>query len=252
MKKTNKILFNTIFSGLLLLIFVSCEDSNESMSLATTGQAGSMARFAISNNNLYIVDNQNLLFFDITNADDPVAKGSVSIGFGIETIFPYNSNLFIGSTTGMHIYDISEPTKPVQLSVYRHVTACDPVVVQGDYAYVTIRDGVDCRFGENLLDVVDISNLREPRVVSSYPMYNPHGLGIDGASLFVTEGSQGLRTFDASDPRNLVFKYEINAFHGFDVIPNNGNLIVIGRDGLYQYEYSTPDDMTFLSKITIQ
>lgn len=252
MKKMNKTLFAIIAIGLLSLAFSGCEESNDSMRLDSAGQAGSMARFAISKNNLYIVDNQNLLFFDIADATNPEPKGRVNIGFGIETIFPYRNNLFIGSTTGMHIYDISTPTNPLKLSVYRHVTACDPVVVQDNYAYVTIRDGVECRFGENQLDVVDISNLREPRAVSTYLMYNPHGLGIDGMSLFVTEGEQGLKIIDASDPFNLVFRFEINSFHGYDVIPNNGHLIVIGKDGLYQYDYSNPDDMTFLSKISVQ
>lgn len=252
-KRKNKT--STILPGffLALLMFAGCEDSNtESARLDSSGQAGSMARFAVSGNNLYIVDNENLHLFDITDATDPSPAGTVGIGFGIETIFPYRNNLFIGSTTGMHIYDISTPANPTKLSVYRHVTACDPVVVQDDYAYVTIRDGVDCRFGSNLLDVVDISDLRTPRAVGSYDMYNPHGLGIDGTSLFVTEGDQGLKIFDAGDPFNLVLKRQIEDFHGYDVIPDNGNLILIGNDGLYQYAYDGPGNMAFLSKITVQ
>lgn len=253
MKKKDNILYQLIGAAILLLIFSGCENSSsESIGPDGSGQAGSMARFAVSNNNLYIVDSQDLLFFDISDATNPESVGSVNIGFGIETIFPYRNNLFIGSTTGMHIYDISTPTNPVKLSVYSHVTACDPVVVQDNYAYVTIRNGVDCRFGQNLLDVVDISNLREPREIGSYAMHNPHGLGIDGSSLFVTEGDQGLKIFDASNPFDLVFEDEINDFHGYDVIPNNGNLIVIGKDGLYQYDYSNPESMTFLSKIAVQ
>ena len=252
MKKTNNILVRSMAVLLLSVIFYGCSDSSESAGIDGTGQAGSMARFAVSNNNLYIVDHQDLLFFDISDATNPESRGSVNIGFGIETIFPYGSSLFIGSTTGMHIYDISAPTDPRKLSVYSHVTACDPVVVQDNYAYVTIRNGVDCRFGQNLLDVIDISDLRNPFAVSSYPMHNPHGLGIDGTSLFVTEGDQGIKTYDATDPFNLVLKEEITDFHGYDVIPNNGNLIIVGMDGLYQYNYSDTDNLTFLSKIAVQ
>ena len=255
MKKTGKVSIKVTAVLLLFLIFSGCEDSGDSgetLNLNTGGQAGSMARFAVSNNSLYIVDQQDLLVFDITDATNPESKGSVNVGFGIETVFPYGNNLFIGSTTGMHIYDVTAPTNPVKLSVYEHVTACDPVVVQGNYAYVTIRNGMACRFGQNLLDVVDISDLRAPREVASYAMHNPHGLGIDGNSLFVTEGDQGLKTFDATDPVNLVLSSEITEFHGYDVIPNNGNLIIVGNDGLYQYDYSGPGDMTFLSKIAVQ
>ena len=246
--KTNKL---PIILALVLCCF-ACEDNGELFNAETSGQAGSLARFAVSGNNLYVVDDNDLKFFDITDPTNPGSEGYINIGFGIETIFPRGNNLFIGSRTGMHIYDISTPTNPTKLSVYRHVTACDPVVVQGNYAYVTIRDGVDCRFGENLLDVVDISNLVDPQVVASYPMYNPHGLSIDGPSLFVCEGEQGLRTIDAGDPLNLVFKEEVTGFHGYDVITNNGNLIVIGNDGLYQYHYSNAEKISFLSKITVE
>ena len=39
------------------------------------------------------------------------------------------------------------------------MTSCDPVVVQGDYAFVTLRGGTECQGFSNQLDIIDISTL---------------------------------------------------------------------------------------------
>ena len=60
-----------------------------------------------------------------------------------------------------------------------HVTSCDPVVVEGNYADITLRTGNTCETDVNQLDIVDIHALDQPTLIKSHPMYNPHGLGID-------------------------------------------------------------------------
>jgi hypothetical protein len=237
---------------LILTLLVNSRCANDSPAPGTAGTGGSMARFAITGNHLYTVSSTTLKVFDISQATHPQAVSDVKLGFGIETIFPYGKNLFIGSQTGMHIYNNEDPEHPELLSIYEHVQSCDPVVVQGNYAYVTMRNGSDCRNGSNLLDVIDISNLASPQVVKSFPMKNPHGLGIDGNTLFVCEGNYGLKIFDASQPDNPVETQFIEDIKTYDVIPRNNLLIVVGKDGLYQYDYSNPQQLTLLSQITIQ
>ena len=170
---------------------------------------------------------------------------------GIETIFPYEESLFIGSQTGMFIYDVSTPSSPSYLSEFVHVRSCDPVVVEGDYAYVTMRSGGNCRGWTNELNVVDISNLSNPSLVSTRNMTNPSGLGVDNGQLFLCDGDAGLKIFDSSNPWNMQLvdtKPEINAF---DVIPYNNVLMMIGSDGLYQYSYSNINKLELLSIIPI-
>lgn len=235
------------------LILVGCGSDSSDVGLPQqkAGVGGSLARFTISDNSLYIVDGENLHLYDISTPSDPKEKTKQHLGFGIETVFPYNDALFVGSQNGMYIFDISDPSKLKQLSIYSHITSCDPVVAQGDRAYVTLRDGVDCRFGQNLLDVIDISNLREPKLLNSYPMENPHGLSIDGDDLFVCEGSHGMKQFDAANPDDLIQKRIFEDFFGYDVIALGENLLVIGKDGLYQYDYTNSDSVKFLSKIDV-
>lgn len=137
------------------------------------GTGGSMARFAITGDYLYAVDKQSLFTFDIA-APEPVQESRNDVGWSIETIFPYEDNLFIGSESAMYIYDITQPSDPVRLSVYSHFTACDPVVVEGNYAYVTLRSGNRCQRGVNRLEIIDVEDKLNPKEVAFYEMKNPH------------------------------------------------------------------------------
>lgn len=227
--------------------------SGESTANAQAGIGGSMARFAITGERLYAVDDSNLQVFDITQLDDPVAGNEVTIAFGVETIFPFRDKLFIGSQIGMYIYDISDPDNPVQESEFVHVRSCDPVVANDSMAYVTLRDGSACWGGDNELEVLDVRDINNPQLVATYNMDHPHGLAIDGTTLFVCEGAFGLKVFDATDSRAITANRlaHIDDIHAFDVIPLGGVLIVIGDDGLYQYDYQDPENIELLSKMTL-
>ena len=221
---------------------------------ASYGTGGSTARFTLMNNKLYTVDTKNLKVFDVKEPKNPVFDKSVIIGFGIETIFPYEDKLYIGSTNGMHIFETSNPAAPTKLSTYAHVTSCDPVVVQGKYAYVTLRSGTNCRLGSNLLEVIDVQDAKNPKLVSSFPMLNPHGLSINNESLFICEGENGLKAFNSTDvtkigSRQLSF---LKNFSALDVISGPKSLIVTGYDGIYQFNYTNPASLIKLSHISLE
>ena len=217
------------------------------------GKAGSLARFAASNGHLYAVDDQNMQVFDITQSADPVPGNELTIGFLIETIFPYKDKLFIGSQSEMFIYDNANPANPAFVSSFSRATSCDPVVANDTLAYVTLRSGNTCQGTQNQLDVLDIRDVYNPWLMMSYQMENPHGLGIDANVLFLAEGEHGLKVFDTSDSyaidQHLLAHFE--DIHAYDVIPLNGVLIVIADDGIYQYDYADLNDIRLLSKLTV-
>ena len=204
-------------------------------------------------NYLYVVDIYDMHIFDINNPSHPKKSNIFNIGWGIETIFPYKDKLFIGSETGMYIYDNSNPEQPEKLSTFLHVRACDPVVADDRYAYVTLRSGSSCAGINNQLDVIDIKDPSNPKLVKSYPMKNPHGVGIKGNNLFICEGDNGLKVFDVSEVET---KIDILTYfpdiHSYDVIPYDNYLLLIGDDGFYQYDFSNPEELKLLSKIEIQ
>lgn len=202
-----------------------------------TGQGGSMARFKIVGDHLYAVDSHNINVFDISDLGQPQDLGDVFAGFDIETLFQQGDYLFLGSMRGMYIYDISVPASPAFVSEFEHGTACDPVVVAGDYAYVTLRGGSWCGATESGLFIVDISTIEDPVLANSYPMDGPYGLGIKDEKLFICDGDSGLKVYDKSDINDLRLLNHFEDIVTFDVIPMEQHLIMVGDGVLYQYEY---------------
>jgi len=247
-----------IFLGLtligLFLILTGCENGrNDSAINPQTGTGGSMARFAITGTTLYIVSQQSLEVYDITEGANPVKTVTKNMSVGIETIFPYRDNLFIGANNGMYIYDNKTPKDPQLLSVFQHIQSCDPVVVQEHYAYVTLRSGVTCRpqNSSSSLDVVDVSNPAMPIMVHTQPMTSPYGLGVSGNKLFVCEGKLGLTVLDVSNPAMPKFTKTFGDLPAYDVIVRDKHLIITGEKGLFQYQFDDADKMEFLSKIPV-
>ncbi len=216
-----------------------------------SGISGSMARMNVVDNHLYGIDSWSLHVLTLDDPACPELIKDVDVGWNIETIFPYEQSLFIGAADGMYIFDNTEPTDPQLRSKFEHARACDPVVVQDDIAFVTLRNGTECLGFANQLDVVDVSDLDNPKLLYTHEMDNPHGLGVDGDNLFICEGEFGLKLFDKSDMSKISGKLTnwIRSLNAYDVIPFNDLLIVIGEDGLYQFDYSNPEEIVFLSKI---
>ncbi|WP_185152732.1 LVIVD repeat-containing protein [Fulvivirga aurantia] len=226
----------------------------QAVSPTNPGMAGSMSRFALSNDHLFMIDGADLLSINLQNLGPDNINEKLFIDWGIETLFPYKNNLFVGAQNGMHILDISTPDQPTKISTYTHVNSCDPVVVDGDYAYVTLRSGNDCAGFTNQLEIINISNLENPQIEHVYQMTNPHGLGKDADALFICDGNDGLKIYNVSDvskiDANLVAHYK--GIESFDVIPFDHVAMMIGEDGLYQYDYSDLTNIKLLSHLPIQ
>ena len=242
----------SFFRGNVLFAESASLDGGSTTGGGTIGIGGSMAQFTIVDNFLYTAKANQLNSFDIA-ADGSLSKNSSTVvDRTVETIFPYNNHLFLGTTTGMVIYDRTMPQTPQYVGHIDHVQSCDPVVVDGNRAYVTLSTSEVC-WGTNQLDVIDVSNYSSPSILSSFWFTNPKGLGLDGANLFLCDGSDGLKVFDRSDDLDIVGNM-ISHFPGistYDVIPYNGYLIMIGDDGIYQYDYSDINNIFEISLIPV-
>ncbi|RYD82599.1 MAG: hypothetical protein EOP53_03265 [Sphingobacteriales bacterium] len=220
----------------------------------TPSRGGSMARFTLYKNYLYIIaDESTLKTYDISSPANPLKRQDCQMSWGMETLFPYKDNLFVGASGGMFIYSLSNPARPAMVTQFRHANACDPVVVENDIAYITLRNGTRCNSFSNQLDVVDVKDIYNPVLLKSYPMHNPHGLGIDNSTLFLCDGSDGLKVFDATDVYKIDEKMlgHYTNLDTYDVIPNENTLILTSKSGIYQYDYSDPKNLKLLSRIAI-
>lgn len=236
-----------------MMYAASAAYSSSGVSSGGIGIGGSMARFGLKSNVLYLLDNNTLKLFDIAVKTNPSKLSEIHPGGGIETMFLTGNNMFLGTTTGMIIYDITDPRNLIRKSTYNHMRSCDPVVVDDTLAFITLRSGTNCGGTINSLDVVNIKNISKPVLVQSYPMNNPFGLGKDGDLLFICDGNAGLKVFDASDPKTISNRliYTYPNIKAYDVIPVGNILILIGDDGLYQYNYSNVQNISLLSSILI-
>ena len=215
------------------------------------GVGGSMARFAIVNDYLYAVNLHSLQVLNVGNTSDPQKISTSGVGWNIETIYPFKNKLFIGSSNGMFIYDISTPHTPVRQGQFMHARACDPVVADDNYAYVTLRAGTFCEGTNNQLDVINVQNVMQPALLKTYPMTNPHGLSKDGNLLFICDGKDGLKIYDAAQPGNIKLLKQIKGIETYEAIAWNKKLLIVATNGLYQYDYSDINNIKLLSTITL-
>ena len=257
--------FITYFGLSLLLLLSSCDDVSISRSDDALGSSssenisvgGSLASFAIGGNTLFTINDGKLVSYDISDVAQGISVESAYVKdeynikiTNLETIFPYGDHLFLGANDGMYIIDVSSPSSPVFISRYEHVQSCDPVVVQNDIAYVTLREGNDCWQEVNELQVIDISDLSQPKPIKTYPMESPYGLGVSGDMLFICDNNK-LKVFDCKDPLNVSLIESFPDVSAIDVIPDDSILMVLGNGELNQFNYKV-GHLTHLSTISNQ
>jgi hypothetical protein len=215
------------------------------------GIGGSLARFSIVNDYLYAVDYHTLKSISITDPSNPTLINNIPGGFDIETIYPFKDKLFVGSMTGLYIFDITNPASPAMKSTFSHARACDPVVADDNYAFVTLKEGTRCGPAENELLVLNVTNVTAPTLLKKYSMQNPSGLAKDGNTLFVCDGTGGLKVFNATDALNITLTKQIKGIEPHDIIAWRNNALVIAKEGLFQFDYSNVDNIYLRSKITV-
>lgn len=247
----------TLLSLLTIVAMFSCnKEGSDTTFNPSSGQSGSLARMVVVGDYMYVVDDQNLKTFDISTPNNPISKSATEVGFGIETIFPFANYLFIGSTDGMYIYSINNPASPVLASSGRvdHFRSCDPVVANEDYAYVTLNT-LNTACGNSIivneLQVVDIQSILHPQVVNKIPMEGPKGLGVDANILFICDKDLGVLVYSLLDPIIPSIIDTLSGFTANDLIPDNGNLLVVCDDGLRQFDYSDINNISLTSHLDL-
>lgn len=254
-----------LFAALCSAAIVSCEKnqvktgnsgSNNLNQISGSGVGGSMAQFTIMGNYLYTVDYKSLNVFLISDPGNPELLETINLGIGIETIYPENDHLFIGTQNGVQIYDVTNPRDPEKVSEFDHVTSCDPVVANEDYAIATLRGGTPCNGNLNEFDVIDISELENPTLLMTQELTNPYGLGFASADeniIYICDGYAGLKAYDISDLENIELVMHMEDLEAIDVIPSDDNsLVVLTRQGVYQFDASNATELVEKSVISVQ
>ena len=233
------------------LLLNSCEKESTSDKSSSTGAGGSTARFTISGNFLYVVDHTSLKAFDISNPSAaPVLKSTTDVGVNIESIFPYQDKLFIGSSFSMYIYSLANPAQPTRLAKADYMVrmSCEPVVAKDSTTYSTLNTTGPCGGTQSRLAVYDIKDITNPILKASIPLLNPGGLGISDSALYVCDGT-GLKVFNVHNTYAPQLLITITGETFFDVIPYGNILICQVSGGIALYNISNRYQPVFLSKL---
>jgi hypothetical protein len=225
--------------------------SSSSTGQSGTGTAGSTAVMTLVGDYLYAIPEEHSLgVVHVADSTNPTQVSYAMAGYDLETIFPIRDKLLLGSKEGVFVYSISNPAAPAQVGEFKHGTACDPVIANSSYAYVTLHAGTQCGGAANELDILGATDLSNASLVKTYPMTSPSGLCLDGSLLFVCDASV-VKIFDASDPDNLRLLSSVPVNNPGDVIAGDHVLMVVASDGLYQFDYTDPSHVAALSSIVI-
>lgn len=145
---------------------------------------------SIRGNTLYVADaDGGIRIFDITNPLSPVELGretSILDPRGIE--IKDHLAFVAGGSYGLGVIDVRNPASPILGGDFRSIGDVDHVVIAGNYLYAS----------SDHLDIVDISNRSQPKVVSTL---NRRGVpAVVGDTLFLAAGADGLAAIDIHDP----------------------------------------------------
>lgn len=253
----NFIIFKKIFFSFFAfsLLFYSCTNSVPvAPETNITGKGGSLARFTIVNDYLYIAEMDSLKIVNIHIPENPIQLTTIWLTDlnDIETIYSFKDLLFIGSQTGMYIYSIINPESPEFLGGAHHITACDPVVANDSMAFVTIRNGTSCNpfFTEvNQLKIYNITNINKPVEIYTVNLFNPHGLAVNSNALYVCDYTNGLVTFDVSDPYHPKLINTQREWAVKDCIVKDNLLICMSLRGMVIFDISDQFNPVFITEV---
>jgi len=232
-------------------MFICCskQADNNANASGSTGIGGSLARFTIVNDYLYLADDMTLNVYKITNLANPTFTSKVFVGNSVETIYPYDGKLFIGSQFGMYIYSLTNPESPVKLGEALHVRSCDPVVAKDTFAFVTLRSGTVCGSATNALYSYNVKNVSSPLLLNVLNLPKPTGLGYKDTTLFVCCEDSGLAVINIKNPKMPVVKRFIKTNTFYDVIPINDLLICMVKTGIDLYDIKDVNYVNLLKHI---
>ena len=241
---------NKIYFFLAACILFACTKESQNAATTDIGKGGSLAKFTIAGNYLYVVDDYSLYTYDISNPVAPSNTHIAYIGNSIETIYPYKNRLFIGSANGMFIYSIDTPYAPVKMGSALHVRSCDPVVANDTVAYVTLKGGSRCGPATSGLYIHDITNLFQPLLKNTIEIGTPEGLGLVDTTLYVCNNSGGLKIYNISNPYDPIERKTINDGNNYkDVIPYGDLLICYISSGIILYDITNRNNPASIKSI---
>jgi len=184
---------------------------------------------------------------DISDINNPIQSGTFPLPHRAQSVFVSDNYAFVaGDREGLQIVDISDPAAPSVVGRFETEGFASYVYVSGNFAYVISWDcGVGCGYW---CDIVDISEVTSPTLVSSFTSYcadYENWLGdlfVSGDYAYIICTSRFILIWDVSDPYNpspVNSFWNSNETYGIDKV--NEYLYISGsEEGLAIYNVADP------------
>lgn len=200
---------------------------------------GTINRICVVKDHIYVVGIDKMHIF--SNNQDVNKVKEIKIEDNTETIYTDKDRLYLGSQTQLTIYNLTNPSSPREIGNVDHEESCDPVLAVGDYAYSTLRSVTNegCSPSENILMVVEIKKSGRAKEVQTIEMKSPYGLALINNYLFIGEGTNGLRIFNAKYKDDLSEAKKLDQIVAYDIMqhPTNSDIIITThQNGLREYK----------------
>lgn len=193
--------------------------------------SGTVAEFAIEGNEAYSVSNGQLQELDLTAPVLPaVSAEGLNLG-GSRRARIDNGLLYVADWfSGLHIYDIRDPSRPLHLGNYHTPGSAKGVWVENGVAWVGDDD--------QGLQVIDVSDPRQPKKIGHMPTSGlAYTMNKRGDQLFVADHRGGFYIVDIRDPANSrqlahfkttgkAWAIELRDRHAF-VADDDGGILVV-------------------------
>ena len=92
---------------------------------------------------------------------------------------------------------------------------------------------------DDALHIVDITDVKKPSLVTTYPMTGPEGLAVRSGIAYICDGPQ-VRVIDVRDEKAVRELSTISVGASYDVILSEQLLYIVGPNGLAIYDVTDP------------
>jgi hypothetical protein len=155
----------------------------------------------------YITCNNSFYIIDISDKADPAAVGYMAIG-GTDLDVGGNYAFVLGQNSGLHVFDVSDPTKPAEVCFYPLKSdngriGLSQITTDPDLTHAYIAAWYD-----GIL-IIDISDPLNPVLISSFDTPNYVRYGVIKNDLIYITDYDALRIINVSSPERPV---EIKSF----------------------------------------
>ncbi|MCB2213310.1 T9SS type A sorting domain-containing protein [bacterium] len=228
--------------GVLSIIDVS--DPTMATFVASSHLDGFSARTVCVEGDYAYVCSTGLRIVDISNPADPVTVGTcLENSYDLEDVVVQGDYMYVvekeNTYQRMYVFDISDRTAPTLVDFINR-PGTERVAVAGDIAVLN-RDND----GFTVLDISDPTNISE--IASLNPFSSIQDIWIDGSTMYLAVGSDGIRIWDISDPAipQEVGFYETPSRSFFELwIEDHLVYATMGSDGNMIFDVSDPANPT--------